>query len=309
MPSGVRRRSAPACGFTPIRSCRRAAPRRPRCGRPSSARARPARSIRALNCSAARTDARVSLRHHRRVGFRARGVRARPLDQRSRRRIEPVQALAAGEPDRVSAMAAGAAAIHAAAPRYRRDAGARCRWSRTGRRFPASAIVVGVGVRRRGTAARRAAAGAPGWTMAPSMPPARAGDRARGHARPQRAARSVRVRPAGVRAADRGRRRRRSSTAIRAFPRYRMLMLTLEQIGVRLTRRSMRGGAAGAATGGARWQPRFRRAGPVPGRTGAGRADGAPATLDAAGAEALVTSLSSVALNSDGAYAGGIAAG
>ena len=96
-------------------------------------------------------------------------------------------------------------------------------------------------------------------------------------------------------------------TAIRAFPRYRMLMLTLEQMGVR--RASVYAAAA----------RRAQQLSPLDGDrafVALGQFQGALAliarltrmrTLDVAAAEALVTSLSSVALNPDGRYAGGVA--
>ena len=96
-------------------------------------------------------------------------------------------------------------------------------------------------------------------------------------------------------------------TAIRAFPRYRMLMLTLEQMGVR--RASVYAAAA----------RRAQQLSPLDGGrafVALGQFQGALAliarltrvrTLDVAAAEALVTSLSSVSLNQDGRYAGGVA--
>jgi hypothetical protein len=95
--------------------------------------------------------------------------------------------------------------------------------------------------------------------------------------------------------------------AIRAFPRYRMLMLTLERIGVRH--------AAVYASAARRAQQLAR----VDGRrafVALGQFQGALAlvarmagvrTLDLATAESLVTSLCSVPLNNDGWYAGAIA--
>ena len=96
-------------------------------------------------------------------------------------------------------------------------------------------------------------------------------------------------------------------TAIRAFPRYRMLMLTLERMGVR--RASVYATAA----------RRAQQLSSLDGRrafVALGQFQGALAliarmtrmrTLDVAAAEALVTSLSSVPLNQDGRYAGGVA--
>src|ERR1700681_4227447 len=95
--------------------------------------------------------------------------------------------------------------------------------------------------------------------------------------------------------------------AIRAFPRYRMLMLTLERVGVRH--------AAVYASAARRAQQLAR----VDGRrafVALGQFQGALAlvarmagvrTLDLATAESLVTSLSGVPLNRDGWYAGAIA--
>ena len=97
-------------------------------------------------------------------------------------------------------------------------------------------------------------------------------------------------------------------TAIRAFPRYRMLLLTLERMGVR--RASVYATAA----------RRAQQLSPLDGRrafVALGQFQGALAliarltrmrTLDVAAAEALVTSLSSVPLNQEGRYAGGVAA-
>jgi hypothetical protein len=96
-------------------------------------------------------------------------------------------------------------------------------------------------------------------------------------------------------------------TAIRAFPRYRMLMLTLERMGVQhvpvyaaAARRaqqlsSIDGRRAFVALG------QFQGALVLIARMTRMR------TLDLAAAEALVTSLSNVPLNQDGRYAGGIA--
>jgi hypothetical protein len=96
-------------------------------------------------------------------------------------------------------------------------------------------------------------------------------------------------------------------TAIRAFPRYRMLMLTLERMGVR--RVSVYAAAA----------RRAQQLSPIDGRrafVALGQFQGAMAliarmtrmrTLDVAAAEALVTSLSSVPVNQDGRYLGGVA--
>jgi hypothetical protein len=96
--------------------------------------------------------------------------------------------------------------------------------------------------------------------------------------------------------------------AIRAFPRYRMLMLTLERVGVR---------HAAVYASAAR---RAQQLGRVDGRrafVALSQFQGALAlvarmagvrTLDLATSESLVTSLSSVPLNRDGWYAGAIAA-
>jgi hypothetical protein len=96
-------------------------------------------------------------------------------------------------------------------------------------------------------------------------------------------------------------------TAIRAFPRYRMLMLTLERMGVR--RPAVYATAARQA----------QQLSPIDGRrafVALGQFQGALAivarltqvrTLDVAAAETLVTSLSNVPVNQDGRYAGGVA--
>ncbi|MEO8256355.1 MAG: hypothetical protein ABI868_03330 [Acidobacteriota bacterium] len=96
-------------------------------------------------------------------------------------------------------------------------------------------------------------------------------------------------------------------TAIRAFPRYRMLLLTLEQIGVRhaavyatAARRAQQlspldGGRAFAALG------QFQGALALIARLARMR------TIDAAAAETLVISLSGVPINQDGRYGGGVA--
>ena len=222
-------------------------------------------------------------------------------------RMKRFKALAAGESNLVPAMAAREAAVHPAALRCRLDAGAHP--GRTGRVAVVSrgAIVVELGVRRRGTAAAR---GAPRALLADDGP-VDAAWLAEAIASGDVRTRSERLDQFafGQRAfggADRGA-VADVLTAIRAFPRYRMLMLTLEQMGVR--RASVYAAAA----------RRAQQLSPLDGDrafVALGQFQGALAliarltrvrTLDVAAAEALVTSLSSVPLNQDGRYAGGVA--
>ena len=99
------------------------------------------------------------------------GVRARPVDQGSRRAHEAVQGAGGGESNVVPPMATREAAVHPAALRRRLDAGARP--GRPGRiaGVPRGAIVVDLGVRERRIAAGRGARPRRWRTMVPSMPP------------------------------------------------------------------------------------------------------------------------------------------
>jgi hypothetical protein len=95
--------------------------------------------------------------------------------------------------------------------------------------------------------------------------------------------------------------------AIRAFPRFRMLMLTLERIGV--SRPSVYAALAKQAQ-------RLSGIGPERGRTALAQFQGATAlvarlvhvrTIDVATAETLLVTLAAVPLDRDGRYAGGVA--
>ena len=182
---------------------------------------------------AERRPARLPLRHHRPARPAAARVRARPVDADAPARLERFKALAAGV-ERVSASGTCARCrsaaprtissmmLHAARGRRQRrrraQPASRGLWSRvfagptcpTMRRAPAA--------KRRGRADRRRVAGdAIGVGRRPAA---------------RRAARSDRVRPARVRQRAARPSAATSSWRCARLSRYRMLMLTLERMGV-----------------------------------------------------------------------------
>ena len=162
---------------------------------------RPDAFVRAALRAGRRTPG-VSVRHHRRAGCAAGGVRARPVDQGSRRARRSGSRRWPSVNRRRSRNGNREAAVHPAALRRRLDAGAR----------PGRAGRVAVVPRRRDR-------GGAGRSTSGELPPAAArpesladdgpvdaawlaeDDRVGRHAQPKRAARSARVRPAGVRRA------------------------------------------------------------------------------------------------------------
>ena len=106
-------------------------------------------------------------------------------------------------------------------------------------------------------------------------------------ARARRAARSDRVRPAAVRRGRRGGARATCSSRCARCARYRMLMWTLERIGIRAPAVYARGGAARGAPRRARRPPRLRGAGAVQGALALVARMASVRTLDAATAQAL----------------------